>query len=136
MRTLLSACLSAGLVLPAAAMEQPISPGEFRDYAEGWTLYFERDGEPFGSEQFEPGGQTRWRYRDGSCVHGAWRPYGAQVCFLYNSEIEGEVLCWRMLRDDEGLMARLLNGENAGLELRITGRDKEPLLCGAPAEGA
>ena len=37
-----------------------------------------------------------------------------------------------MLRDDDGLLARLLGGENAGLELRVTGRDKQPLLCGDP----
>lgn len=119
-------------VLPSAAEEKPIGPSEFRDYAEGWTLYFERDGQSFGSESFEPGGKTRWRYADGSCVEGNWRPHGAQICFLYESELEDEVLCWRMLRDGEGLLARLLNGENQGLELRITGRDKRPLLCGEP----
>lgn len=123
------ACLFA---LPAAAEEVPVGPTEFREFAEGWTLYFERDGQFFGSESFEPGGTTRWRYRDGSCVDGNWRSRGAQICFLYDSQVEDEVLCWRMLRDGDGLMARLLNGENQGLELRITRRDKKPLLCGAP----
>ena len=132
MRTLFALLLSFGLAGPALAEEKPISPGEFRDYAEGWTLYFEREGEPFGSEAFLNNGKVRWRYRDGSCVEGHWRPHGAQLCFLYESEQEGEVLCWRMLRDDQGLLARLLGGENAGLELRVTGRDKQPLLCGDP----
>lgn len=125
------------LVLPLAAQaaeETPVSPSEFRDYAEGWTLYFERDGENFGSESFEAGGRTQWRYRDGTCVRGAWRPHGAQMCFLYETPEgpDGDVLCWRVLRDDKGLLARLLGGENAGLELRVTGRDKNPLLCGEP----
>ena len=124
--------LAVALSIPAMADEQPISPREFRDYAEGWTLYFERDGQAFGSESFDLSGKTRWRYRDGTCVTGNWRPHGAQICFLYDSEVEGEVLCWRMLRDDEGLLARLLGGSNEGLELRITGRDKQPLLCGDP----
>ena len=118
----------------AQAEEEPVSPSEFRKYSEGYTLYFERDGEPFGSERFEPGGKARWRYSDGSCVRGAWRPHGGQVCFLYEAESnERDVLCWRMLRDEKGLFARLLSGENAGLELRVVKRDQKPLLCGDPA---
>lgn len=128
--------LALMLSAPAAlADEEPVSPTEFREYSEGYTLYFEKDGEPFGSERFEAGGKSRWRYNDGSCVRGAWREHGAQVCFLYESEgpDEREVLCWRMLRDEQGMFARLVSGENAGLELRVTGRDRKPLLCGDPA---
>ena len=40
-----------------------------------------------------------------------------------------------MLRDDQGMLARLLDGENAGLELRVTRRDRVPLLCGEPGIG-
>lgn len=118
----------------AVADETPVSPSEFRAFAEGYTLYFERDGQPFGSESFERGGKVLWRYNDGSCVEGAWRPHGAQLCFLFDSEsAEGEVNCWRVLRTEEGgLFARLLSGEDSGLELQITGRDKRPLLCGDP----
>ena len=133
MRHIAMLILAGLMILPAAAADEvPIGPTEFREYAEGWTLYFERDGRAFGSESFEPGGKTRWRYSDGSCVDGHWRAHGAQICFLYDSVQEDEVLCWRMLRDEEGLLARLLNGDNEGLELRITGRDKQPLLCGEP----
>ena len=132
MRTLLLLCL---LVLAAPAFgEEPVSPSEFREYAEGHTLYFNRDGEPFGSEEFEPGGKTTWRYMDGSCSDGAWRAHGAQLCFFYG---EGtDVLCWRLIRDDEGLLVRLLgDSEEAGLELRITARDQRPLICGEPGRG-
>ena len=123
--------ISAFLPLSALA-EQPITPQEFRDYAEGYTLYFEQDGQPFGTESFEPGGATTWRYGDGVCTEGVWRPHGAQICFYYGDQ-QG-VLCWRMLRDGDDLIARLLgDGENAGLELRIVKRDREPLLCGGPA---
>ena len=45
------------------------------------------------------------------------------------------LFCWRMLRDEEGMIARLLDGPDAGLEIRITGRDKAPLLCGEPGRG-
>ncbi|MFK7944499.1 MAG: hypothetical protein AB8B85_16510 [Paracoccaceae bacterium] len=133
MKSIAAFVLAFCLTLPALADEEvPISPSEFREYSEGWTLYFERDGRPFGSESFDSSGKTRWRYSDGSCVEGYWRPHGAQICFLYESDQEDEVLCWRMLRDEEGLLARLLNGTNQGLELRITGRDRRPLLCGEP----
>ena len=134
MRTLVFACLlvAAPALAPVSA-EEPVSPEEFRQFAEGWTLYFERDGRHFGSESFERGGKVRWRYSDGSCVSGAWRPHDGRLCFLYDSAEEGPVLnCWKMLRDEEGLIARLLDGDNAGLELRVTRRDRAPLLCGEP----
>jgi hypothetical protein len=122
---------------PALAQEpevraEIVSPDEFRNYVEGYTVYFEQDGQPFGSESFEPGGKTRWRFNDGSCVRGVWRPYGAQVCFLYDMPDDTGPLCWRMLRDGEEIIARLLDGPDAGMEIRITGRDKTPLLCGEP----
>ena len=130
MRTLLAALILAAA--PALADEAIVSPDEFRDYAEGYTLRFSRDGAPFGAEAFEPGGKVRWRFPDGSCVRGVWRPSGAQLCFLYDMPDAEGPQCWRMLRDDEGLFARLLDGEGAGMEIRITGRDRVPLLCGEP----
>ncbi len=130
MRRLLPALCLVLAALPALA-EEPVSPSEFRDYAEGWTLHFEMDGESFGTEMFEPGGHTLWRFRDGTCAPGVWRPYGAQVCFFYGDE--SEVLCWRVLRDEKGLMVRLLgDGPDAGMELRITGRDNSRPICGEP----
>ncbi|MBY8974729.1 hypothetical protein KHP62_02850 [Rhodobacteraceae bacterium NNCM2] len=124
------------LATPALAQEagqQIVSPDAFREYAEGYTLYFEQDGEPFGTESFEEGGATKWRYDDGSCVAGAWRPHGGQICFFYGDN-QG-VLCWRMTRREgvDGMIAKLLSdGENKGMELHITRRDKVPLLCGEP----
>lgn len=122
------------LTVPQArAAEEPVGPAEFREYSEGYTLYFQRDGKPFGSERFDPGGKARWRYNDGSCISGAWMAHGAQLCFLYGSPgQDDDALCWRILRDDTGLFARLLSGDNAGLELRIVRRDRRPLLCGDP----
>ncbi len=136
MRTLSLLCLLAVAVpgLAFALAEKPLSPSEFRDYAEGYTLYFDRDGAPFGSESFDPGGQTLWRYKDGSCTEGVWRPHGGQLCFYYGSG--SEVLCWRLIRDDEGLLVRLLgDGPDAGMELRITRRDQRRPICGEPGRG-
>lgn len=115
------------------AEDDLVSPSEFRKYAEGYTLYFEHDGLPFGAEQFLSENETIWRYRDGSCVDGEWRTHGAQLCFLYGEVGESDVLCWRVLRDKQGMKARLLSGDSAGLTLRILGRDKRDVSC-APQE--
>lgn len=136
MKKLALLCLIV-LIIPTLApvrAEEPLSPSEFRQYAEGYTLYFERDGASFGSESFEPGGQTLWRFEDGSCTKGVWRPYGGQICFFYGDE--SDVQCWRMIHDDDGLLVRLLgDSDDAGMELRITARDKRPLVCGEPGRG-
>ena len=132
MRALLSALLLIVVpVLSPALGQEIVSPEEFREYAEGHTIYFEQNGMPFGSEAFEEGGKVRWRFNDGSCVRGVWRARGAQLCFLYDMDSSGP-LCWRMMRDEKGMFARLLEGLEAGLEIRVTGRDKVPLLCGEP----
>ena len=119
---------------PGSPAEEPVSPAEFRAFAEGWTLHFEHEGEPFGQERFREGGETTWRYPSGACLDGVWKPHGAQLCFYYGQG--AEVLCWRALRDEEGLLVRLLgDGPDAGMELRVTGRDKSRLLCGEPGRG-
>jgi hypothetical protein len=123
---LVAACLAAPPVLAAAP--EPVSPEEFRDYAEGYTLYFERDGEPWGAESFEPGGAVRWRYPSGVCVDGVWRAYGERACFYYGPG--SEVLCWRLKREGDRLVGTLQDGPEAGMSLTITGRDRRPLICG------
>lgn len=129
---LLALCLALVPATAVSAAEEPVSPSEFREFAEGWTLHFEQDGEPFGQEAFGSGGETVWRYPDGSCIEGVWKPHGAQLCFFYYGQ-GSEVLCWRALRDEKGLLVRLLGeGPDAGMELRVTGRDKAPPICGDP----
>jgi hypothetical protein len=124
----LCALLLLAAAVPAGALE-PIGPRAFREYSEGYTLYFEQDGQPFGAESFGTEGQTTWQFSDGTCLEGVWRPHGAQICFYYG--LEAEVLCWRMLRDGDEILARLLGeGPDAGMELRIVRRDRAPLLCG------
>jgi hypothetical protein len=115
---------------PQAVAAEPVSPEEFGDYAEGHTLYFERDGEPWGTEAFRPDGTVRWRYPSGECLEGVWRGHEGNVCFYYGPGTE--VLCWAMRRDEPGgNIFGVLIGESddAGLELEITGRDKRPVIC-------
>ncbi len=114
-----------------AGEEVPLLPAEFRAYAEGWTLHFEKDGKPFGEEVYRRGGETLWRDPGGQCLRGQWRPYGARICFYYGRD--SEVLCWRFLRDDKGYLVRLLNTEDRGLTLRISGRDRHEPICAGPS---
>lgn len=127
-----SALLSSGLAQEAMAEGTPMSPEEFRDYAEGYTLYFEKDGEVWGSESFAEGGGVVWRYPTGDCMPGVWRPYEGRVCFYYG--LGSEVLCWEMTKRKDDILGRLLDGPDAGLELTITGRDRRPLLCSEGGE--
>lgn len=130
MKSLVPLACAALLFAGQAPAQEVVGPEEFRAYAEGYTLYFERDGEEWGAERFNPDGSVRWRYPDGTCLDGVWRGHDGQVCFYYGPG--SEVLCWEMRRFGSVLMGRLLGeGEDAGLELTITGRDKRPLICGA-----
>jgi hypothetical protein len=120
----LAACLAA-----APALAAPVSPEEFRDYAEGYTLYFERNGEPWGAESFAEGGGVVWRYPSGECMAGVWSGHDGKVCFYYGPGTE--VLCWELEREDGRLLGTLLgDGPDAGLTLEIVRRDRLPLLCG------
>ncbi len=131
MKRLFALVLPVFLTGPALSDDDPeiVSASEFREYAEGYTLYFEFEGQRFGEEEFYEGGSTRWRYEDYTCADGAWRAHGDDICFYYN--LPAEVLCWRVLRDEEGLYAELLDSAEGGeMTLRIVGRDTRPLLCG------
>lgn len=119
----------------AAQADDRVSPQEFSDFALGWTLYYEEDGEPAGAEHFRPDGRVRWRDGEGACVDGVWRAYQDQVCFYYGPGTD--VLCWSLHRLHPGgnILVRLLgDGEDAGLELEIVDRDRKPLIC--KGEGA
>ena len=127
-----TAAVALLLALPAGA-ETVVSPQEFRDYAEGWTLYFEdKNGEHVGAEAFREDGEATWQSPEGWCRDGLWKPHGAQLCFYYG--LEDIVQCWRVLRDEEGLKVRRLGDrfDPPDLTYRIVRRDRKPLLCGTP----
>lgn len=121
----------AGLAGAVAAQQSvPMTPEEFGDYAEGYTLYFEKNGQPWGSESFDSEGGVIWRYPTGECLPGVWTGHDGLVCFYYGPGTE--VLCWAMWREEDRMGGILMgDGEDAGLELEITRRDKVPVLCGS-----
>lgn len=131
MRHCFALALAALVVLPAnAQIEEPVAPAEFGEYAEGYTLYFEQDGKPAGSESFRADGEVTWRTPAGECFEGLWREYEGQMCFFYAGETDAT--CWQVLRDTEGFLVRRDGEDLPDLTYRVTGRDRRPLLCGAP----
>ena len=122
----------AAVMAGGARAETIVPPAEFKDYAEGYTLYFEQDGEFAGAETFGPQGRVTWQTPQGGCIDGLWRSYDDELCFYYG--VGDAVECWNVLRDEEGLKVRSLGRGQAepGLTYRITHRDRQPLLCGGP----
>jgi hypothetical protein len=128
-----AAALMLALVRPAAA-DSPLAAGpgsaapltaeEFRSFAEGWTLHFELEGAPFGTESFGDGGRTLWRPEGGVCTPGLWTAVGSEVCFFYG----GETACWLLWRDAGGVIAR--SSPDGDMEVRVSRRDRAPLDCG------
>ncbi|MEM9784272.1 MAG: hypothetical protein AAF899_17575 [Pseudomonadota bacterium] len=133
--TIVAATLIALPLLSAASgatAEGRMTAEDFRDFAEGYTLHFERDGQPWGRESFREGGGVTWQYPSGSCVDGVWRGYEDSICFYYGQGTD--VLCWSMRRDGDAVIGTLTRGSEEGLELTVTRRDRVPLVCGE-AEG-
>lgn len=132
-----SLLLAALLLLgPAAAgaMEEPVTPEAFREFSEGYTLYFtEKNGTEVGAEAFGADGRATWQSPDGTCIEGLWQAYDGQLCFYYG--FEDVVQCWNVLRDEQGLLVRRAGEDQdpPDLTYRITGRDRRPLICGGPS---
>ena len=128
------ALLLALAALPAAgaAAETVVPPAEFAEYAEGYRLTFEADGAFAGAETFGPDGRVTWQTPEGVCLDGLMRAYDDRLCFYYG--IRADIQCWHVLRDEQGLKVRSLDGgpSPAGLTYRITERDRQPLSCHGP----
>lgn len=120
-----------------AAAATLVTPGEFETMSEGNTLYFDRDGVPFGAEQYFPDRRSLWRFdATGDCAEGSWRPQGDLICFAYDDATVGPE-CWRFLRDGTGLRAALVeDGSESGFALDLSHSDTRPLDCPGPDVGS
>lgn len=129
-------CLSLCLCLMAApAMAQDTYSGaEFDARVSGKTIQFERNGQPFGAEQYFPDRRVIWAFRDGTCQRGIWFENTAgNICFNYENS-DGSI-CWDFFkRPNNGIAARVV-GAPVGTELIATEETEGPLECPLPDLG-
>jgi hypothetical protein len=130
MRSLVIAVLTlVGLPVMAADI---LSPEDFETYADGKTLYFSQQGQPYGVEQYLPNRKAIWQYSDGTCTRGIWYAEGSQICFVY--EGDGLPQCWHFLKKSDGFSARAV-GREPGSDLDVIWRDERPISCKGPDIG-
>lgn len=120
---------------PTASMADIVSPEAFQALAEGRTLHFSLDGEPFGAEQFFPERRSLWRFADGSCEPGRWEPQGPEICFVYASD--PAPICWLFREHGGRFVAHLTEaGAETGFSLDLDRVAPEPLPCPGPPVGS
>ena len=126
-----TAAILLALAGPAqAGAERVIAPVDFEAMTTGVTLYFDRDGQPYGAETYLQGRQVIWRYADGTCAAGHWFADGQSICFVYEGNPAPQ--CWLFVERDNGFFARvagLASGDPS--EIRLASESPEPLNCPA-----
>ena len=130
----LIACLISLLCLfgsPSVAQngETIITPEEFETLSQSKTLFFYRDGQIYGAEQFFKGRQSTWKFADGECDRGIWFPKGDQICFQYQANPGTQ--CWHFLKTKDGFSARFL-GNEPSLDLKLRTINRAELICDYP----
>jgi hypothetical protein len=129
-----AAALALALALPAAAQDV-LPPEAFEAMSEGRTLHFSRLGLPFGAEQYFPGRRSLWRFADGTCLAGEWRPAGEAICFTYEGDPAEQ--CWHLRQWGGRFAAHLIeDGAEAGFRLDLERIASEPLPCPGPQVGS
>ena len=118
----------------AGARCEEMTAEAFEQFAEGRTLYFTHDGEPFGAEQYFPGRRSLWRFSDGTCEEGRWWGEARLICFEYGST---GPQCWHFRGGPDDFVAVSVgDGAAAGFELSFSHADQRPLDCPGPDVGS
>lgn len=135
MRLILAVTGLAALLPAPPTAAATVAPNVFEAMSEGRTLYFSRNGEDFGAEQYFPGRRALWRYIDGSCAWGRWYESDGLICFEYENADGPQ--CWDFQGDGTSFSAALVeNGAPTGLLLHLSGMDQRPLDCPGPGVGS
>jgi len=125
--------LALALAVPAPAWAQDLLDAEaFEAQVTGYTITFQQFGRHFGTEQYLPGRQVRWRAAENLCQHGTWFPQGEAICFVYDHDPTPH--CWHFWLDGGALVARSVL-DQPGAELHAAERSTEPLACPGPDLG-
>jgi hypothetical protein len=80
------ALLAALLLAPAAAAaDEPIPPGEWRDMTVGRTVYYYIEGQFFGREYYWPGtDMVTFQHASGVCADARWSWQDGVYCFQFD----------------------------------------------------
>jgi hypothetical protein len=132
----LAAALAAGALLAAgpAAAQTAVSPEAFEAMTAGKTYRFERQGRPFGAEQYFPDKRVIWAFENGQCQRGIWfaNPRD-EICFVYEDDPVPQ--CWLFLEMPGGAFHARVVGADPSEDLVTSSVDEEPLDCPLPDLG-
>lgn len=112
--------------------ERILTATEFEAFASGTTLYFNRQGQPYGAEEYKPDREVIWTFLDGTCERGAWYNEGDTICFVYETQTSAQ--CWNFLEADGQKRARVI-GDTPANDLFVVGQDNRQLSCPGPGVG-
>jgi hypothetical protein len=112
--------------------ERILSAAEFEAFAGGTTLYFDRQGQPYGAEEYKPDRRVIWTFLDGTCERGAWYNEGDKICFVYETQTNAQ--CWNFLEAAGQKRARVV-GDAPSNDLFVVGQDNRKLSCPGPGVG-
>ncbi len=120
------------VALASPISAEPMSAAEFEAYTTGKTLFYGRDQELFGVEEYLEGRRVRWSFLDGKCQEGYWYEEGPLICFVYETGLDPQ--CWTFELASGGLVARFENNPASRplYEARDTG---ERMVCLGPETG-
>ncbi len=127
--------LIAGLLavpVPVIAAEDILSPSEFKELTAGTTMYFSKNGQPYGAEQYFEDGRVIWTFFNGQCERGAWFEDEGRVCFVY--ETQSDAQCWHFFKDGDSHRGRVVGADPAE-DLKVEGQNTRDLTCPGPGVG-
>jgi hypothetical protein len=131
MKQIVSALLPL-LVIVGTPVSSAMSGDEFEAYVTGKTLYFGRDGQAYGVEEYLPDRQVRWSFLDGKCKEGFWYEEAGMICFVYDDNPSPQ--CWTFVAEPGGLRATFENNPDSTILYEAQQAD-EPMLCYGPDVG-
>lgn len=130
----LSICLFYLICALPAAAERVVSAAEFEAMVSGQTVYFERHGQSYGSEQYFPDKRVIWAFEGGQCNRGIWFENTAgEICFVYESNPVPQ--CWHFLEMPSGGFQARAIGAPPSDDLVRSGQDDVPIDCPLPDLG-
>lgn len=105
--------LAMTLAAPAGAA-QPLQGDEWRELADGNTVFYDASGQPEGREYYYPGQNfSIYQTTDGKCYEGPWAYDDGRFCFWYADIFQ----CFAYYRRGDEIFSK---ADEGGRELRVT----------------